>query len=138
MKNLKGKERGQPSRASGYRTDGSGDKSPFDPRAFLIFFFVFRCRVNDRAFFFFLFWFLRVFLENVVRGERAFTHHCSSSPRRSDTCLGTRRQSSQESHCTHASEQSGDSSACRAGEGVGIAARSSSSGVPFFFCRQEI
>ena len=41
-------------------------------------------------------------------------HHCSSSPRRSETSFGTRRHSSQWSHCTHASEHSGWSSATSA------------------------
>ena len=45
------------------------------------------------------------------------THHCSSSPSRSDTSLGTRRHNSHESHWTHASEHRGLSSASSAAEG---------------------
>ena len=50
------------------------------------------------------------------RGEEG-THHCSSSPSRSDTSLGTRRHFSHESHWTHASEHKGLSSASSAAEG---------------------
>ena len=48
---------------------------------------------------------------------RKGTHHCSSSPSRSDTSLGTRRHFSHESHWTHASEHRGLSSASSAAEG---------------------
>ena len=44
-----------------------------------------------------------------TEGEDA--HHCSSSPKRSETCFGTRRHSVHESHCTHASVVSGVRSA---------------------------
>ena len=49
-----------------------------------------------------------------VRGRDGGAYHCSSSPRRSETSFGTRRHSSQWSHCTHASEHSGWSSATSA------------------------
>lgn len=49
-----------------------------------------------------------------VRSRDGGAHHCSSSPRRSETSFGTRRHSSQWSHCTHASEHSGWSSATSA------------------------
>lgn len=92
-----------------------------------------RCAVHDRVFFLFFFLAITLFFSASWKTwKRGFAHHCSSSPRRSDTSLGTRRHSSHESHCTQASEQRGVRSACRAGEGVGISCVSSSC-VPFFF-----
>ena len=52
--------------------------------------------------------------EEMCSGRDGGAYHCSSSPRRSETSFGTRRHSSQWSHCTHASEHSGWSSATSA------------------------
>jgi len=52
------------------------------------------------------------------RQKRKGSHHCSSSPRRSATSLGTRRHCSQLSHDTHESGHSGESSACSAELGI--------------------